>query len=108
MTLIYCVDIDGTICNNSKDGNYISVIPNPDRIAKINNLYDEGHYIIYLTARGMSRYKNSRVAAHNEFYNFTYNQLRSWGCRFHELHMGKPAADIYVDDKGVNDNDFFN
>jgi hypothetical protein len=47
------------------------------------------------------------MLAYQEFYNLTYNQLKSWGCKFHELHMGKPAADYYIDDKGVKDDTFF-
>ena len=109
--LTYCVDIDGTICDKPKDmwhdGDYSHSVPKIDRIEKINNLYDEGHTIIYLTARGMGRHRNSRMLAYQEFYNLTYNQLKSWGCKFHELHMGKPAADYYIDDKGVKDDTFF-
>ena len=106
----YCIDIDGTICDKPicrGDCNETSVAK-PERIAKINQLYDEGNYIIYLTARGMGRFKNSRMMAYKEFYNLTYMQLKSWGCKFHELHMGKPSADYYIDDKGINDNEFFN
>ena len=54
----YVVDIDGTICDKPEcreDCDYDTSIPKPDRIAKINKLYDEGHQIIYLTARGMGR-----------------------------------------------------
>lgn len=106
---VYCVDIDGTICEkpHHNGGDYKSSQPLNERIEKINNLYDSGHYIIYLTARGMGRHKNSRMLAHKEFYNFTYKQLKNWGCKFHELHLGKPAADYYIDDKGVNVNEFF-
>jgi hypothetical protein len=42
------------------------------------------------------------------FFDFTVKQLNSWGVKYHELHLGKPAGDIYVDDKGVKDEDFFN
>ena len=110
MTSTYCVDIDGTICDKPtcrEDGRYETSIAKPERIAKINQLYDEGNYIIYLTARGMGRHKNSRMLAHKDFYDLTYAQLVRWGCKFHELHMGKPSADYYIDDKGVNDNGFF-
>lgn len=108
--LVYCVDIDGTICEKPQhtDGDYDISKPITTRIEKINQLYDEGHTIIYLTARGMGRFKNSRMLSYKEFYDFTYNQLKSWGCKFHELHMGKPSADHYIDDKAINDNDFFN
>lgn len=102
----YCFDIDGTICTN-QNGNYEVSVPVQSRISKINNLYDEGNTVIYLTARGMGRYKNSRVLSQKHFYDFTYNQLKSWGCKFHELHLGKPSADFYIDDKGLSINDFF-
>lgn len=104
--MIFVIDIDGTICTN--DGNYEKSVPRYDRIEKINELYDAGHTIKYLTARGMGRYKDSRIMAHRHFYESTYQQLQSWGCKFHCLIVGKPAADIYIDDKGIHDNDFFN
>jgi uncharacterized HAD superfamily protein len=107
----YVVDIDGTICNkpdeNYSDGDYSKSVPIQHRIEQINKLYDEGHTIIYLTARGMGRHKNSRMLAYKEFYDLTHSQLVGWGCKFHELHMGKPAGDFYIDDKGINDKHFF-
>lgn len=109
--MIYVIDIDGTICDKDEcreDRNYEFSIPKLDRIAKINQLYDDGHTIKYLTARGMGRYKDSRILAHRDLYYQTYNQLKSWGCKFHQLIMGKPSGDVYIDDKGINDNDFFN
>lgn len=111
MSKVYVVDIDGTICDKDvcrEDANYESSIPKKDRITKINELYDEGHVIKYFTARGMGRHKDSRVLAHKDFYDLTYNQLKSWGCKFHHLIMGKPSADIYIDDKSITDYDFFN
>jgi hypothetical protein len=104
--MIFVIDIDGTICSSGND--YENSIPRYDRIEKINELYDSGNTIKYLTARGMGRYKDSRMMAHKEFYDLTYNQLKSWGCKFHQLIMGKPSGDIYIDDKGMSDNDFFN
>lgn len=102
----YVIDIDGTICTIT-DGNYERALPIKSRIAKINKLYDEGNLIIYLTARGMGRFKNSRLLAYKHFYELTYSQLKSWECKFHELHLGKPSGDYYIDDKGMNSNDFF-
>jgi phosphatidate phosphatase PAH1 len=104
--MIFVIDIDGTICISDND--YDKSIPRYDRIQKINKLYDEGHTIKYFTARGMGRYKDSRIMAHQDFYELTYNQLKSWDCKFHYLIMGKPAGDIYIDDKGMHDDDFFN
>jgi hypothetical protein len=102
----YVIDIDGTICSIT-DGNYELALPIQSRIEKINKLYDEGNHIIYLTARGMGRFKNSRLLAYKNFYDVTHSQLKSWGCKFHELHLGKPSGDYYIDDKGMNSNDFF-
>jgi hypothetical protein len=104
--MIFVIDIDGTICISDND--YDKSIPRYDRIQKINKLYDEGHTIKYFTARGMGRYKDSRIMAHQDFYELTYNQLKSWDCKFHYLIMGKPTGDIYIDDKGMHDDDFFN
>ena len=104
----YVIDIDGTICEKlDPTDEYEDSIPIVTRIRQINKLYDQGHKIVYLTARGMGRHKNDRQLAEEEFYTDTWNQLVFWGCKFHELHLGKPAGDDYIDDKGVNANDFF-
>jgi len=104
--MTYVFDIDGTICTTT-NGNYGFAIPHTKRINKVNQLYDEGHTIIFQTARGMGRSRNSTAYAHAAFYEFTKNQLDSWGCRYHELFLGKPAGDFYIDDKGIKDEDFF-
>jgi hypothetical protein len=104
----YVVDIDGTICYPGEgDKKYTHANPRWDRIQVINKLYDKGNYVVYLTARGMDRFDNSRQLAEKEFYNFTKTQLESWGCKFHELYLGKPSGDYYIDDKGVHSDDFF-
>ena len=104
--MTYVFDIDGTICSNTS-GNYGFAIPHLRRIKKVNRLYDEGHTIIFQTARGMGRSKNSTAYAHTAFYEFTKNQLDEWGCRYHRLFLGKPAGDFYIDDKGIKDENFF-
>ena len=105
----YTIDIDGTICTpgSTNETRYSGATPIQERIDYINLLYDTGSYITYLTARGMGRFNNSRELAEKEFFDFTYNQLKEWGCKFHELHLGKPSGDYYIDDKGVNANEFF-
>jgi hypothetical protein len=55
----------------------------------------------------MGRFNNNSVMAIKEFYNFTKEQLDGWGVKYHALFLGKPQGDIYIDDKGVNDIDFF-
>jgi phosphatidate phosphatase PAH1 len=103
----YVVDIDGTICDKDEGKSYSSSTPKRDRIKAINQLYDEGHYIVYLTARGMGRYDNNAKLAEADLRYITELQLKEWGCKYHKLFMGKPAGDVYIDDKGINANDFF-
>jgi len=103
----YVFDIDGTICTQTKDGNYHEALPIADRIQKVNDLYDDGNTIILLTARGMGMSGNNQMKAYGLLYSFTLSQLEGWGVKFHSLFLGKPEGDIYVDDKGVKDSDFF-
>lgn len=102
----YVIDIDGTICN-SENGDYINAVPIFDRIEKINKLYEEGNTIKYFTARGMGRYKDSSKLAWKNFHEMTRNQLDSWGCKYHTIILGKVSGDVYIDDKGINADDFF-
>jgi hypothetical protein len=84
------VDIDGTICNSS-DG-YARAVPIQENINKINNLFDEGHYITYWTARG----GNTKL----DWSELTKEQLHAWGCKYHVLDTKtKPAWDLLIDDK---------
>jgi hypothetical protein len=91
------VDIDETVCfyeeDIALDGKkcYDKAIPNHINIAKINNLYDGGHEIIYWTARG------SRSGL--DWHEFTENQLKSWGAKFHGLECNKPYYDLFIEDR---------
>lgn len=103
----YVFDIDGTICE-SLGGDYEKSKPMIERILKINGLYDDGHTIIFQTARGMGRHRNNSINAEAEFYELTIKQLSDWKVKYHYLFMGKPSGDFYIDDKGISDEDFFN
>lgn len=93
--MIYCFDIDGTICTLEPNSDYVSAKPFSFMIQKINELYDAGHTIKFFTARGC----NSGID-HTEL---TAQQLRDWGIRYHELIMNKkPHYDLLIDDKAVN------
>ena len=88
--MTYVFDIDGTICSNTL-GDYKSASP----------------FIIFLTARGMGRTNNDRDKSHELFYDLTKKQLSNWNVKYHKLFMGKPSGDIYIDDKGERDENFF-
>ena len=96
----YVVDIDGTICSLT-ERQYHLAQPFEKRIKKINSLYDDGHTIIYATARGMKTFNYDIERCYNELYELTKKQLDSWGAKHHKLFLGKPPGDLYIDDKGV-------
>ncbi len=87
--MIYCFDVDGTICTQEED--YSSAQPFLDRIEQINSLYDEGHKITFYTARG--------YLTGIDWSETTKNQFEEWGVKYHSLVFGKPNADVYIDDK---------
>lgn len=102
----YVIDIDGTICTET-GGDYEKAEPFLDRIEYINKLHDAGHEIVYHTARGMGRFNGDRGSAIVMFYELTTDQLLAWGAKYDDLILGKPAADAYIDNKGIDFNKFF-
>jgi SAM-dependent methyltransferase len=95
--MIYCFDIDGTLCTNT-NGAYESAEPYADVIERVNALHDAGHTIRLFTARGTTTGIDWR--------ELTEGQLRGWGLEYHELIFGKPEADVFVDDKTINSLDW--
>ena len=99
---VVLVDIDETICFYTDKRRYDLAEPNKENIAKINKLYDEGWKIEYWTARGGSEKSKKSGKC---YYEFTWKQLESWGCKFHALSTGtkgkhiKPPYDLVIDDK---------
>ena len=95
--MIIRIDIDETICfyddftSLDQTRDYSSAKPNFENISKINKMYDEGHNIIYWTARG------SRSGI--DWYDFTLDQLKSWNVKFHELYCDKPYYDLFIEDR---------
>lgn len=102
----YVFDLDGTLCTFT-NGNYFEALPINYRISQLNELYEKGHYIVIATARGMGSSGNNKSVAEEKWLELTKKQLQEWEISYHELHMGKPAGDIYIDDKGISDKDFF-
>jgi hypothetical protein len=98
--MIYCFDLDGTLCTNT-NGEYSLAEPLQDRIKKVNMLVDDGHIIIIDTARG--------ATTGIDWLELTTNQLNKWGIKYHKLYVGRKLHyDIVVDDKAINDLNFFN
>ena len=96
--MVIYVDIDNTILDT--DGvNYENTKPMKDRIQKINDLYDEGHTIVYWTARG--------TLSGIDYYDLTKSQLDKFGVKYHGLKLKKPYYDLFIDDRNVNSEEYF-
>lgn len=87
----FVFDIDGVIAMKRENLDYANAGPNERMISIINKLYDMGNEIILFTARG--------YVTGIDWEGLTKEQMGRWGVKYHELHMGKPNADYYVDDK---------
>lgn len=96
--IIFCFDLDNVICFTKKN-HYKSSKPNKKAISLINSLYLKGHYIKIFTARYMGRNNQNQKRARSQGFNLTSKQLSKWKVQYHELIMGKPSYDIFIDDK---------
>ena len=71
----YCFDIDGTLCHTPNNSlgkpDYYNALPFTWMVEHVNRLYDEGHHIILMTARG----RGSGI----DHTDLTRNQLAMWG-----------------------------
>tara|TARA_R110000737_G_scaffold259496_1_gene268029 strand:- start:244 stop:945 length:702 start_codon:yes stop_codon:yes gene_type:complete len=96
--MIYCFDIDGTICN-TPGSYYQESTPDIRVINRINELFGEGHTILFFTARGAS--------SGLEWAEFTKEQLKEWGVHYHQLITNqKPTFDLLIDDKCIHIDDW--
>ena len=89
--MIIYVDIDNTICH-TENSEYENSKPRYFQIGKINKLYNEGHEIVYWTARG----GHSGI----DWSRFTKKQLDEWECKYSRIEtQKKPSYDLFICDK---------
>ena len=98
--MIIFVDIDETICTSPESRDYSKAEPIRKNIKKINKMYDNGDTIIYWTARG--------TGSGIDWREVTEKQFERWGVKYHDLRFGKPIYDLFIDDKNINSEVFFN
>lgn len=93
--MIYCFDLDGTLCTSVLNSDYTKAEPMKLAIDKVNSLYNDGHEIVIFTGRGSSSGK--------DWTDFTQHQINKWGIKHHKLITNKkPTYDIVIDDKAIN------
>ena len=83
------IDLDGTICTEEKTFSRSLAKPINGAIESINKLYDQGHIIIIYSARSWQEYE------------MTEHWLKLNNIRYHQLVMGKPMGDVWIDDRAV-------
>ena len=83
------IDIDGTICTEEKTYSRSLAKPLRDAVSSVNALYDKGHTIIFYTARTWMEFE------------ITTDWLKKNGFKYHQLVMGKPIGDIWIDDRAL-------
>ncbi len=93
-----CFDVDGVVAQPNWP-HYAGAKPYPFAIEQVNRLYDDGHTIVFLTARymGLTGQNQQKAKEMGEW------ELRRWldrcGFKYHAVFLGKPSADFYVDDR---------
>lgn len=87
------IDMDGTICTEMRQFSRCLAEPKVNAVAIINELYDAGNTIIIYSARTWLEYE------------MTVNWLKFYGFKYHQLLMGKPIGDVWIDDRAITAKD---
>ncbi len=82
--------MDGTICTEEKTYSRCLAQPKEGAVEAINILYDEGNTIIIYSARTWMEYE------------MTVAWLEQYKIKYHQLIMGKPIGDYWIDDRAIS------
>jgi len=88
------IDMDGTICSEERQFSRALASIKPGAKESINALYEQGHTIIIYTARTWAEWE------------MTQHWLQTHEIKFHQLFMGKPVGDLWIDDRAVSHSDW--
>lgn len=88
---LIAVDLDWTLCEWEFRKDEDKVIPIPERIDFINELYKKGWHIIICTARFPKWYEQTQKWLQNNWVLYHWIVMRE-----------KIWADLYIDDKSLN------
>lgn len=99
----FCFDLDNTLVTFPEImDDYTSVKPKNDNIQVLKKLKKLGHYIIIYTARRMKTYNNDIIKVEENIKEITLSTLKLFDIPYDEIYFGKPYADHYIDDLGIN------
>jgi capsule biosynthesis phosphatase len=98
-----CFDLDGTLVTHPvTPGDYASVRPYTETIAFARYLKRLGNTIVVHTARGMRSAGGNPGVVQAQAAKAVHATLEKFGIPCDELYLGKPYADVYVDDLAHN------
>lgn len=83
------IDLDGTLCSEEKTYSRSLAKPLDGARSALERLHDAGHTIILYTARTWMEYE------------MTVDWLTRHGFKYHQLVMGKPIGDVWIDDRAI-------
>lgn len=88
------VDLDGVISTEERVFDRPLAKPIEGAREALQTLKDAGHTIVIYTARGWAEY------------NYTKAWLDQHGMPYDAIHMGKPIANVWIDDRAVTFRDW--
>lgn len=98
-----CFDLDNTLVTFPKvTGDYNTVEPIIKNIEYLRYLKSFGHTIIIYTARRMKTHKGNTGKIMTDIGKITFDTLEKFSIPYDEIYFGKPQADVYIDDLGLN------
>jgi len=98
-----CFDLDNTLVTFPKiKDDYTSVKPIQKNIDLLKYLKGFGHTIIIYTSRRMKTHFGNVGKAIADIGVITFNTLEKFNIVYDEIYFGKPYADVYIDDLGLN------
>ena len=83
------IDLDGTICTEEKTYSRSLAIVKKRAKEAIQKLFDEGNTIIIYSSRSWMEYE------------MTFSWLKKNEIPFHQLILGKPIGDFWIDDRAI-------
>ncbi len=96
--MIYYFGIDNVICKTNET-DYENAEPNYERIAFINNLFDNENIIYYNSQREHKTNKCCSI--------LLYKQLKDWGSKYTQIKLNTLSYDTFIDTHTNNPSVFF-
>ncbi|MGH9749447.1 MAG: LNS2 domain-containing protein [Candidatus Polarisedimenticolia bacterium] len=85
--MVILIDIDGTICTEESPADRPLAQPLPGAREAVNRFVEAGHVVVLWTGRGWDQYR------------VTQRWLDDHGFKYTQILMGKPIANLIIDDR---------